>query len=91
MQTTSLQAYDSILSKLGAKQKIVYDKMIEIGRPVTHRQLAEYLGWSINRVTGRVNELVTDKWVMEYGKVKNEYKRNVIAWVPIKDRQLTLF
>ena len=91
IQKTSLQAYDSILSKLGTKQKIVYDKMIEIGRPVTLNQLAEYLGWPINRLTGRVRELVQLKVVEESCKVKNEWKREVIAWEPIKNRQLMMW
>lgn len=53
---TSQQAYDQIKGKLGDRQKQVYDALGDIG-VATNEQLAEHLGWPINRVTGRVTEL----------------------------------
>lgn len=53
--STSLTAYKSIVN-LGAKQTTVLEKIEEI-QPCSNRQIARSLGWEINRVTGRVNEL----------------------------------
>lgn len=52
---TSLFAYRSIVS-LGDKQSKVLEK-IEAIQPCSNKQIARALGWEINRVTGRVNEL----------------------------------
>lgn len=53
---TSKQAYDSIKEKLGKNQQIVLGT-IAIHEPVSNEKLAYILGWEINRITGRVNEL----------------------------------
>lgn len=53
--STSLFAYKSIVN-LGAKQTTVLEKIEEI-QPCSNKQIAKSLGWEINRVTGRVNEL----------------------------------
>lgn len=52
---TSLLAYKS-LKDLGDKQQRVYEAVKELGR-ATNEEVADYLGWTINRVTGRVTEL----------------------------------
>lgn len=53
--STSLFAYKSIVN-LGAKQTTVLEKIEEL-QPCSNKQIAKSLGWEINRVTGRVNEL----------------------------------
>jgi len=53
---TSRLAYDSI-KKLGDKQEAVRDAIAELG-VANNKQIAQHLGWEINRITGRVNELV---------------------------------
>lgn len=53
---TSRLAYTGI-KKLGDKQEAVRDAISELGT-ANNKQVAKYLGWEINRVTGRVNELV---------------------------------
>lgn len=53
--STSLFAYRSIVD-LGDKQSKVLEKIEEI-QPCSNKQIARSLGWEINRVTGRVNEL----------------------------------
>lgn len=53
--STSLFAYRSI-ANIGAKQSIVLEKIEEL-QPCSNKQIAKALGWEINRVTGRVNEL----------------------------------
>ena len=53
---TSSNAYHTIYNKLGAKQKIVYEAIGELGT-ASNEELATYLDWPINCVTGRVCEL----------------------------------
>lgn len=53
--STSLFAYRTI-ANLGNKQATVLEKIEEI-QPCSNKQIAKSLGWEINRVTGRVNEL----------------------------------
>jgi predicted ArsR family transcriptional regulator len=53
---TSLLTYVEIKGKLGAKQRQVYDALRKI-EPASNWDVAEYLYWPINQVTGRMNEL----------------------------------
>lgn len=65
LQQTSLNAYDEIQDKLGEKQQIVFDCFKKHG-DMTNMELADRLGWSINRVTPRTYELVNKiKYVVE--------------------------
>ena len=59
MQPTSLEAFEAIKPKLGQAQQRVLDVFYENPdiRDWTNAELASNLGWSINRVTGRVYEL----------------------------------
>ena len=52
---TSRLAYGSV-QELGNKQMEVLGKIEEL-QPCSNKKIAESLGWEINRVTGRVNEL----------------------------------
>lgn len=52
---TSRLAYDSV-QELGNKQAEVLEKIEEL-QPCSNKEIAKALGWEINRVTGRVNEL----------------------------------
>lgn len=61
---TSLLAYKSIVN-LGNRQATVLEKIEEI-QPCSNKQIARSLGWEINRVTGRVNELA------KLGLIKSE-------------------
>ena len=56
VQDTSAQAYYAVLQTLGYKQEMVYLKLKEIGN-ATNNELKQALGWEINTVTPRVNEL----------------------------------
>lgn len=57
---TSLAAYNSMTDQeLSPKRRRIYDALRALG-PMTNRQLSKVLNWEINRVTGRVNELVND-------------------------------
>ena len=56
MQPTSLEAYDKVKKSLGKKQRDVFYVIAEFD-PRTNSEIAQRLGWSINCVTGRTNEL----------------------------------
>ena len=48
---------------------------------ITNRELSEYLHLPINCITGRVNELVSGKFVKELGsKLDTLTNRNVTVW-----------
>ena len=77
MQQTSISAYRT-LKNMGAKQTIVYN-VIQNSGPVCNAQIADRLGWEINRVTGRVKELREMKRVEQAFKDKFN-GRTVIYW-----------
>lgn len=79
MQQTSLLAYHS-LEQLGKKQKACYDLINREGR-LCNREIAELLGWPINRVTPRVLELREQGHVVEvYRDLDPTTNRTVIFW-----------
>lgn len=53
---TSINAYAKIHDKLGERQSQVYTALNELGI-ASNEMLSDYLGWPINRITGRVTEL----------------------------------
>ena len=62
------------------KRKAVYDTLITKGS-ATNRMIAKALGWDINRVTGRVTELVGLGLVDAEGThYDNETNRTVTLW-----------
>jgi hypothetical protein len=57
MQQTSLQAYfQEIIPIIGQRQQAVLEALKTLGN-ASNMMIASQLGWSINRVTPRVNEL----------------------------------
>tara|TARA_R110002020_G_scaffold367700_1_gene579602 strand:+ start:443 stop:643 length:201 start_codon:yes stop_codon:yes gene_type:complete len=62
------------------KQQTVYGA-IKTTTPATNRNIAKTLGWEINRVTGRVTELVNKGMVKANGTIfdKNT-NRTVTTW-----------
>lgn len=58
MQFTSLEAYDKVKPRIGAAQATVLGVFYEYPcTDWTNMELADEIGWSINRVTPRVLEL----------------------------------
>lgn len=55
--TTSMPAYKEAQKNINTKQQTVLDAISKLGICCDH-QIAEYLGWPINRVTPRRGELV---------------------------------
>ena len=79
---TSRQAYKS-LKDLGDKQRVVYEAIKTLGR-ATNEELATWLGWPIQSVTGRVNELGKYGMVAVDGIGKTRSGRSAKVWV-VKD------
>ena len=62
------------------KQKTVYGVIKKLDIP-TNRNIAKELGWEINRVTGRVTELVNLGMVTTDGTYKDKQtNRTVTLW-----------
>ena len=68
------------LKNLDGKRKTVYNIIKSKGK-ATNRMIAKALGWDINRVTGRVTELVGLGLVNAEGThYDNETNRTVTLW-----------
>ena len=68
------------LKNLDGKRKTVYDIIKSKGK-ATNRMIAKALGWDINRVTGRVTELVGLGLVgTDETHYDNETNRTVTLW-----------
>lgn len=78
LANTSREAYKSI-KDLGDKQRIVYEAIKMLGQ-VTNEQLSIYLGWPIQSVTGRVNELSKFNMVVASGTRKTKSGRMAKLW-----------
>ena len=80
---TSLPAYKEVLKNLGDKQRIVCESiraLCEKSSMCTDRQIADNLGWPINRVTNRRGELVDAGLVIDAGVFPNDDGRKVHFW-----------
>jgi len=80
MQATSLEAYENNKRTLGITQAKVFNTLFYSLAPMTNDELSLRLGWTINRVTGRTNELVKKGLVKEAHKKKCANGRTAIAW-----------
>lgn len=80
LQQTSLDAYREIYGKLGRKQQIVLNTF-KGSQTLTNMEVAELLGWSINRITPRVFELRAKSFLKEDCKrICGITGRRSIAW-----------
>lgn len=81
MNQTSLEAYYGFTKpKLGTRQRQVFE-VVEALQPVCNQQIAEYLGWPINMVTGRVKELRDAGNLTEcYRRTYNRTGKRVNFW-----------
>lgn len=80
ISNTSREAYTSIKPSVNLKQSIVYE-IIKKYQPVANDKIAEILGWEINKITGRVNELVRLGFIEHYGYSLTKSKRRAKTWV----------
>ena len=81
MQPTSLVAHEAIKPLLGNKQAQVLAILQLFPAGATLMQLSDELAWAINRVTGRVNELVKSGKVRDSGRRRqNRGGHYAIVW-----------
>jgi predicted HTH transcriptional regulator len=76
---TSLEAYEGVKPKINNRQKIVLD-VIEMNGAITNEGISEALGWPINQVTPRVNELRYAGLVGEEGRGMNRTGYSAKLW-----------
>jgi len=80
IRDTQKTSYELLKPQLGMKQKQVVLALMQLTK-ATNRELATHLGWEINSVTGRVNELMHKKLITSNGTRLDTYtKRNVTLW-----------
>lgn len=83
----SLEALPSL--PIGRRQRQVLDAITELcreGRRPSDQDTAAYLGWSINCITGRRNELVQTGRVVKGGDKRAETDRRVSWWKPAPEQ-----
>jgi predicted transcriptional regulator len=86
MQQTSLEAYHN-LENIGAKQSQVLALITE-HKGLCLFELEKLTGWPVNRITGRVNELVKMGLVEASGdrRLNPETNKNAIVWQIKEDK-----
>lgn len=75
---TSLLAYRAI-KELGTRQQQVHDAVETLGS-ASNEELSDYLGWPIQSVTGRVNELSRYGYLGVEGITKTKSGRSAKLW-----------
>lgn len=80
MNNASLETYRMIHPLLRLKRLEVY-KAIQQIQPCTDRQICDHLKWTINRITGRRNELVEMGVVKHSKMIMNEFNYPCNLWV----------
>lgn len=85
MQDTQLEAYNT-LKNINKKQNEVLTAVTE-SRGVALFDLVSILGWPVNRITGRLNELVKAGIIEDSGerKLNPQTKKRAIVW-KLKER-----
>ena len=77
IQQTSLQAYELLQPKLGAKQQEVLSAL-RVLKQATDKDLARFLGWPINTITPRRLELERAGLVRERGRVVQNGRTRIV-------------
>ena len=83
IKQTSLEAFESIQSELGARQQEVFDVIKENG-PISDQDIALALERQINTITPRRNELVKRKKVVCVGTKISRYTGRRVSEYDIK-------
>lgn len=91
VQTTSLEAFFGIQSKLNKRERELLEVLAEV-QPASDRQLAKYLKWEIGSVNGRRNALV-EKGVVEkdYMDISETGRRGIFWHIVDEPGQRSLF
>ena len=96
IRDTSMMAWRDLTTtqKLGDRQQSVLNALQSVDNPITAKQVAKLLGWEINRVSGRITELLKLGAIEDAGVVFNEStRRPEHVWRPVGkiNKQLELF
>lgn len=86
--TTSKEAFKAITPKLGPMQKEVLAVIERVG-PLNNTEIADFLGWEINRVTGRSKELSDLNMIEVAYTAPGRYGHNVKYWKATKEPEQT--
>jgi predicted transcriptional regulator len=78
MRDTSLEAYKTV--DLQKNETMVLGALIELKGRATNQEIADYLKWQINRVTGRTNHLFKRGIIREGEKVRASSGRLAQQW-----------
>ena len=79
--TLRLDAYEKIAASLPEKRATVFQAILACGaRGATLRELVAALGWTINRISGRVSELANSGYLREVGA-----RDGMTVWVACED------
>lgn len=79
IRQTSLLAYADAKEGLGDKQKQVLEAIMTLGK-CYDKQIADFLGWEINRITPRRKELFEAGKIESTELLKNKQGRSVQGW-----------
>ena len=80
IRKTQVNSLKQLKPTVASKRQTVHN-VIAYLKPATNRNIAKHLGWDINRVTGRVTELVNLGVVKADGTHKDkETNRTVTVW-----------
>jgi hypothetical protein len=79
---TQLSAWEEIQNSVEGKRAIVYNIIKNSKKGATLFEIQKALGWSVNRISGRVTELQQDDRIRDSGKrrANPESGRNAIVW-----------
>lgn len=79
---TQLTAWDELQNTVEGKRAIVFEVIKNSKKGATLFEIQKTLGWSINRISGRVTELQQDDRVRDSGKrrANPESGRSAIVW-----------
>lgn len=83
IRKTQVNSLKQLKPTVVGKRQTVYN-VIKYLKPATNRNIAKHLQWDINRVTGRVTELVNLGKVRSSGTHKDtQTNRTVTVWETI--------
>ena len=78
---TQIDSFEETLKTVSSKQAKVLKVVKDDLKMATNRMIANKLGWEINRVTGRVTELVNRGLLQSAGTYEDkETNRTVTLW-----------
>lgn len=79
---TQLSAWDEIQKTAEGKRAIVLEVIAKSKKGATLFEIQQVLGWSVNRISGRVTELQKEDRIRDSGKrrANPDSGRNAIVW-----------